>query len=406
MNEPLKPRALLIFLKTAMVAIPLGLLTVGAGLLAGCGKSVSASSPNPHPAMKVSVVKVESSNVPLTGEWVGTLDGYVNAQIQPQANGYLIRQDYREGAQVEKGQVLFEIDPRPFEEALEQAQGQLGQAQAQLALAQINVNRDTPLSEAHAIARSQLDNEIQQEAQAKATVETAEAAVATANLNLGFTKVRSLISGVAGQATTQVGNLVNTQSVLTSVSQLSPIKVYFSISDSEYLALTMRADGSGSDLLQGAAKLPLTLTLSNGEVFPHKGHVVFVDRQLNAQTGAIRIAAAFPNPGNVLRPGQFGRIQAETGVLHNAVLVPQAAITEFQGQEQIYTVGKDDKVHTNTVTLGPQYGNSCVIKSGLASGSLVITDNLQKLREGAPVNPQLTNFQVAAAAPSTQPAGN
>ncbi|MGC1919334.1 MAG: efflux RND transporter periplasmic adaptor subunit [Acidobacteriaceae bacterium] len=406
MNEPLKPRALLIFLKTAMVAIPLGLLTVGAGLLAGCGKSVSASSPNPHPAMKVSVVKVESSNVPLTGEWVGTLDGYVNAQIQPQANGYLIRQDYREGAQVEKGQVLFEIDPRPFEAALEQARGQLGQAQAQLALAQINVNRDTPLSEAHAIARSQLDNEIQQEAQAKATVETAEAAVATANLNLGFTKVRSLISGVAGQATTQVGNLVNTQSVLTSVSQLNPIKVYFSISDSEYLALTMRADGSGSDLLQGAAKLPLTLTLSNGEVFPHKGHVVFVDRQLNAQTGAIRIAAAFPNPGNVLRPGQFGRIQAETGVLHNAVLVPQAAITEFQGQEQIYTVGKDDKVHTNTVTLGPQYGNSCVIKSGLASGSLVITDNLQKLREGAPVNPQLTNFQVAAAAPSTQPAGN
>ena len=406
MNESLKPRTLTFFFKAATVAIPLGLLTVGAGLLAGCGRSVSASSPHPRPAMKVNVVKVEASNVPLTGEWVGTLDGYVNAQIQPQANGYLIRQDYREGSQVEKGQVLFEIDPRPFEAALEQAQGQLGQAQAELALAKINVNRDTPLAEAHAIARSQLDNEIQQEAQAKATVETAEAAVTTANLNLGFTKVRSLITGVAGQATTQVGNLVNTQSVLTSVSQLDPIKVYFSISDSEYLALTMRADGRGSDLLQGAAKLPLTLTLSNGEVFPHKGHVVFVDRQLNAQTGAIRIAAAFPNPGNVLRPGQFGRIKAETGVLHNAVLVPQAAITEFQGQEQIYTVGRDNKVHTNTVTLGPQYGNSCVVKSGLASGSLVITDNLQKLREGAPVNPQLTNFQVAAAAPSTQPAGN
>ncbi len=309
--------------------------------------------------MKVNVVKVEPSNVPLTGEWVGTLDGYVNAQIQPQANGYLIRQDYREGTQVEKGQVLFEIDPRPFEAALEQAQGQLGQAQAQLALAKINVKRDTPLSEAHAIARSQLDNEIQQEAQAKATVETAEAAVTTANLNLGFTKVRSLITGVAGQATTQVGNLVNTQSVLTAVSQLNPIKVYFSISDSEYLALTRRADGSGSDLLHGASKLPLTLTLSDGEVYPYKGHVVFVDRQLNTQTGAIRIAAAFPNPGNVLRPGQFGRVKAETGVLHNAVLVPQVAITEFQGQEQVYTVGKDNKVHANNVTLGPQYGNSC-----------------------------------------------
>ncbi len=406
MNEPLKPKASTFFLKSVMVGIPLGVLAVGAGLLAGCGKSVSASSPTLRPAMNVSVVKAETSNVPLTGEWVGTLDGYVDAQIQPQASGYLIRQDYREGTQVEKGQVLFEIDPRPFQAVLEQAQGQLGQAQAQLALAKINVNRDTPLAEAHAIARSQLDNEIQQEAQAKATVETAEAAVTTANLNLGFTKVRSLITGVAGQATTQVGNLVNTQSVLTAVSQLNPIKVYFSISDSEYLALTRRADGSGSGLLHGASKLPLTLTLSDGEVYPYTGHVIFVDRQLNTQTGAIRIAAAFPNPGNVLRPGQFGRVKAETGVLHNAVLVPQAAITEFQGQEQIYTVGKDNTVHTNNVTLGPQYGNSCVVKSGLAGGSLVITDNLQKLREGAPVNPRLTNFQVAAGTQSNQPAGN
>lgn len=405
MNAPLRPMALTIFLNTAMVAIPLGLLTVGAGLLAGCGKSVNASSPSSRPAMPVSVAKAESTDVPLIGEWVGTLDGYVNAQIQPQASGYLIRQDYREGTQVREGQILFEIDPRPFEAALEQAKGQLGQAEAQLALAEINVKRDTPLAEAHAIARSQLDNELQQEAGAKATVETAQAAVATANLNLGFTKVRSLITGVAGQATTQVGNLVNTQSVLTSVSQLNPIKVYFSISDSEYLALTRRADGGESDLLHGASKLPLTLTLSDGKVYPYKGHVVFVDRQLNTQTGAIRIAAAFPNPGNVLRPGQFGRVKAETGVLRNAVLVPQEAITEFQGQEQVYTVGKDNTVRTNNVTLGPQYGRSCVIASGLAGGSLVITDNLQKLREGAPVKPQLTNFPVAAVTQQNQPAG-
>ena len=287
-----------------------------------------------RPAMKVTVVKAAQSDVPITGEWVGTLDGYVNAQIQPQANGYLIRQDYREGSEVQEGQVLFEIDPRPFEAALEQAQGQLGQAQAQLALAQINVNRDTPLAEAHAIAKSQLDNEIQQKAQAEAAVKTAEAAVATANLNLGFTKVRSLITGVAGQATTQVGNLVSTQSVLTSVSQLNPIKVYFSISDSEYLALTKQAGTGGSDLLHGASKIPLTLTLSNGEVYPQKGHVVFVDRQLNSQTGAIRIAAAFPNPGNILRPGQFGRVKAATEVLHNAILVPQAAVNEFQGRNR------------------------------------------------------------------------
>ena len=200
-------------LKAAMIAVFAVTSLITTGLLGGCGKSVSATASVSAPPMKVTVVRVEQSDVPITGEWVGTLDGYVNAQIQPQANGYLIRQDYREGSQVQEGQVLFEIDPRPFEAALEQAQGQLGQAQAQLALAQINVNRDTPLAEAHAIARSQLDNEIQQKAQAEAAVKTAEAAVATANLNLGFTKVRSLITGVAGQATTQVGNLVSTQSV-------------------------------------------------------------------------------------------------------------------------------------------------------------------------------------------------
>lgn len=392
-----------ILLKIALLTAFTGTLTITAAFLAGCGKNVGATATAPRPQMKVSVVKAEQSDVPLIGEWVGTLDGYVNAQIQPQANGYLIRQDYREGSQVEKDQVLFEIDPRPFEAALQQAQGQLGQAQAQLSLARINVNRDTPLAEAHAIARSQLDNETQQMAQAEASVRSAEAAVATANLNLGFTKVRSLITGVAGQATTQVGNLVSTQSVLTSVSQLDPIKVYFSISDSEYLALTKRAGAGGSDLLHGASRIPLTLTLSNGEVYPHKGHVVFVDRQLNTQTGAIRIAASFPNPGNILRPGQFGRIKAETEFLHGAVLVPQVAVTEFQGQEQVYTVGANNTVHVNNVTLGPQYGDSQVVESGLSGGSLVIIDNLQKLHEGAPIDPQLTKFQVATISHTTQP---
>jgi membrane fusion protein (multidrug efflux system) len=353
--------------------------------------------------MQVRVVKAERTDVPLTGEWVGTLDGYVNAQIQPQANGYLIRQNYREGSQVEKGQVLFEIDPRPFEAALQQAQGSLGQAQAQLALAEINVNRDTPLAAQRAIAKSQLDNDTQQKAQAEATVRSAEAAVATANLNLGFTKVRSLITGVAGQATTQVGNLVSAQSVLTSVSQLDPIKVFFSVSDSEYLALTKRAGTGGSDLLHGASRIPLTLTLSNGEVYPQRGQVVFVDRQLNSQTGAIRIAASFPNPGNILRPGQFGRIKAETEVRHGAVLIPQLAVTELQGQQQVYTVGTNNTVHVNNVSLGPQYGDSWVVESGLSGGSLVITDNLQKLREGAPVSPQLAQFRASTTSPVAQP---
>ncbi len=381
------------------------LLFIGAVLIAGCDrKAVSASSAS-LPPIPVSVIKIVPTDIAIANEWVGTMDGYVNAQIQPQAAGYLVRQLYSEGSQVAKDQVLFEIDPRPFQAVLDQAQGQLGQAKAQLALAQINVKRDTPLAEARAIARSQLDNEIQVQAQAEANVTTAEAAVETARLNLNFCQVRSLISGVAGQATVQVGNLVNTQSILTSVSQLDPIKVYFSISDSEYLAITHRAAMGHGDLLQSAARVPLTLTLSNGEEYPEKGHIAFLDRQVNSQTGAIRVAAAFPNPRNVLRPGQFGRVKADTEVRHQAVVVPQAAVIEFQGQQQVYTVAPNGTVHVNTVTLGPQHGNNWVIESGLAAGSTVIVDNLQKLQEGASVNPQANNAQLASTANLPAPAG-
>lgn len=225
-------------------------------------------------------------------------------------------------------------------------------------------------------------------ASAKASVAAAEAAVENAELNLGFTKVRSLITGVAGQATTQVGNLVNTQSVLTSVSQLDPIKVYFSISDSEYLDLTERARKGKGDLLKNAQAIPLTLTLANGEAYPQKGHIEYVDRQVNNQTGAIRIAAVFPNPGNVLRPGQFGRIKGETEMRKGALLIPQVAVQDFQGLQQVYLAGSDGKAHLATVTLGPQIGTNWLVTGGVSSGALVITDNLQKLREGAPVDPK------------------
>jgi membrane fusion protein (multidrug efflux system) len=400
------------FLNGVSRACMAAVVLVGTGLLAGCGnKSVTAGGP--RPPMPVTVVQVTASDVPLTGEWVGTLDGFVNAQIQPQASGYLIKQDYKEGAEVAKGQVLFEIDPRPFQAALDQASGQLEQAkgqvlqaQAQLGLAEINVNRDTPLALAHAIAQSQLDNEVQQKAQAEAAVQSArasvaaaEAAVANAKLNLGFTEVRSLIGGVAGQATTQVGNLVNPQSALTSVSQLNPIKVYFSISDREYLALTERAHRGGGDLLNSASAIPLTLTLANGQPFPLKGRIAFVDRQMNPQTGSIRIAAAFSNPGNVLRPGQFGRVKADTELRHNALLIPQVAVFEFQGLHQVYVAGADSKAHVATVNLGAQIGTNWVAESGISAGDKVIIDNLQKLREGVPVSPH------AVAAP-TETANN
>ena len=394
-----------------------GFLLMGAGLTSGCSKK--AAPAGPPAAMPVTVVEVKPTAVPITGQWVGTLDGYVNAQIQPQANGYLIKQNYREGAQVTKGQILFEIDPRPFQAALDQAKGQLAQAkgqveqaQAQLGLAIINVNRDTPLAKAHAIAQSQLDNDTQQKAQdeaavtsAQASVAAAEAAVENANLNLGFTHVRSLITGVAGQATTQVGNLVNTQSVLTAVSQLNPIKAYFSISDSEYLALTQRARQGHGDLLKNASTIPLTLTLANGEVYAEKGHIVWVDRQINPQTGAIRIAAAFANPGNVLRPGQFGRIKADTEIRRDALLIPQVAVQEFQGLHQIYLAGADGKAHLATVQLNTQVGTDWLVDSGVPAGALVITDNLQKLREGTPVSPHPSPGNAAPTEAANNPAG-
>ena len=385
------------------------MLAAFALLLPACNSKDRRASAIASSSVPVDVVKVRQENVPLAGDWVGTLDGFVDAQIQPQVSGYLVHQNYREGSSVAKDQVLFEIDGRPFQAIVdqaaaqvEQAKGQLAQAKAQQSLAQINVKRDTPLAQARAVAQSQLDNDTQQAEQAdaavavaKAAVRAAEAALATANLNLGFTQVRSLVSGIAGQATLQVGNLVSPQSVLTSVSQLDPIKVYFSISDDEYLALIDRLHTAGGNLLGRESALPLRLILTDGKVWPHEGRIVFVDRQMNQQTGAIRIAASFPNPGNVLRPGQFGRITAETEIRPNAILVPQMAVQELQGTKQVYIAGPDNKAHIVNVTLGPQVGNDWIITSGLRADQLVITSNTQKLRDGAPVNVHEISEQAA-----------
>jgi RND family efflux transporter MFP subunit len=357
-------------------------------LLNGC-KSAPPAGPPGGGAVPVQVSKAMHEDVPVTGEWVAQTDGFVNAQIQPQVSGYLIRQDYKEGSVVSRGQVLFEIDPRPLQAVLDQTKGQLAQAQAQVELSQVNVKRDTPLAEAHAIAQSTLDTETKTLQANQASAATAKAQVDAAALNLGFTKVRSLIDGVAGQAQLQVGNLVSTSSILTSVSQLSPIKVYFSISEQEYLALTQRAkQGGHGDLLSAGTSLPLKLTLSNGQVYPQTGRIIFVDRSVSAQTGALRIAAQFANPGNVIRPGQFGRISAQTQVLQNAVLVPQRAVTDLQGLNQIYVVGSDNVVHVHTVKLGPQMGTNIVVTSGLQGDETVVTEGLDKIKDGAKVSPQ------------------
>lgn len=393
-----------IFSSAANVSV----LAMSALLITACGsRDPRANSPAPVP---VDAVKVRQGDVPLAGDWVGILDGFINTQIQPQVSGYLIQQNYREGSRVAKNQVLFQIDPRTFQAVVnqaaaqvKQAKGQLAQAKALQTLAQINLKRDTPLAQAQAIAQSQLDNETQQAEQADAAVAAAEAAVSaaeaalsTANLNLGFTEVRSLVAGIAGQAATQVGNLVNPQSVLTSVSALDPIKVYFSISDADYLVLAERARTTGSNLLGAPSELALTLTLANGKVWPYKGHIVFIDRQVNQQTGAIRIAASFPNPDNLLRPGQFGRVAAETEIRQNAILVPQVAVQELQGAKQVYIAGPDNKAHIVNVTLGPQVGNDWIITSGLRADQRVITSNVQKLRDGAQISVHEISEQAAS----------
>lgn len=367
--------------------ISLSLLAAASLLSAvGCSNSnVKAAAPPPPPV--VEVAPVIQRDVPVQGQWVGTLDGYVNAQISPQVSGYLIRQDYQEGALVKKGQVLFEIDPRPFQAVLDQANGQLAQAEAQMANAQINVNRDIPEAEAHAIPQSQLDNDTQSLLAAKAAVQAYQAAVEQASINLGYTKVLSLIDGIAGITTVQVGNLVGPSTVLTAVSQVSPIKVYFPISEQEYLRM---ADGGGPgtvDWLTHASRIPLKLTLADGSTYPHPGRIIFADRQVNTQTGTIQIVGQFPNSRNLLRPGQYARVQAPTGNIEGALLVPQAAVNQQQGANQITVVGADNRVQLRTVQVGPTVGTLWVITSGLKPGERVAVVGGDKVKDGQAVNP-------------------
>ncbi len=356
-----------------------------AAMEVGCERHVVSASPQPPPV--VGVTPAIQKDVPLEGEWVGTLDGYVNAQIQPHVSGYLIRKDYLEGGFVREGQVLFEIDPRPFQAALDQAKGQLAQAQAQLANADINVTRDIPEAEAHAIPQSQLDNDTQAQLGAKAAVEADQAAVEQAALNLGYTKVLSLIDGIAGVNTVQVGSLVEPSSVLTAVSQVNPIKVYFPISEQEYLRLADGTTPGSVDWLTHAWRIPLQLTLADGSTYAHRGKIIFANRQVNTDTGTIQIVGEFPNPKNLLRPGQYARIQASTGNIAGALLVPQGAVNQQQGSYQLTVIGSDNRAQLRTVQVGPKVGTLWVISSGLKPGERVAAVGAEKTKEGQLVNP-------------------
>jgi len=310
----------------------------------GCGETNAAPA---IPAPEVEVASVVQKDVPIVSEWVATLDGYVNAQIQPQVTGYIIRQTYKEGSFVHKGQILFHIDPRPFQAVLEQANAQLAQAQAQLAKTAMDVDRDTPLAKERAIAQSQLDNDIQANRAAKAAVKAAEAQVEQAQLNLEFTEVKSPVDGMAGIAQVQIGNLVNPTTVLTSVSQINPIKAYFSLSEQEYIHFADRINADAQKEIPSNAP-PFELILADGSVYPHKGTGLLANRQVDVSTGSIQIVCSFPNPQNFLRPGQFGRLRAAPEVRRGALLVPQKAVSELQGSYQVAVVGR----HPRSVRVG------------------------------------------------------
>jgi RND family efflux transporter MFP subunit len=356
--------------------------------LSGCRNN----QPLPKPP-EVEVTEVVQRDVPVYSEWVATLDGYVNSQIKSQVTGYLIKQNYTEGSFVRKNQVLWEIDPRPFQAALDQAKGQLAQAQAQLGKSILDVKRDTPLAKDKAIPQQQLDTDTQAMYANKASVESAKAQVEQAEINLGYTKVRSLIDGIAGIAQAQVGDLVGQNTLLTSVSQVDPIKAYISISEQQYLRFAEKTNAValGKQTLKQADPPIPELILANGTTWPSKGSFIFTDLQVNRGTGTIRVAAAFPNPNSILRPGQYGRVRAATVTKKGALLVPQRAVTELQGSYQVAVVGSDNKVSIRPVKIGERVDTMWIINEGLKPGERVVVEGVQKVKDGAPVSPQIIN---------------
>jgi membrane fusion protein (multidrug efflux system) len=378
-------------------------------LLTSCGQPEAARATG-APGVDVQVAQVTTQDVPVVKEWIGTLDGRVNAQIRGQVSGYLMRQAYREGGFVHRGDLLFEIDPRSFQAALNEARGRLAevesgvqqavanlaQSKARLGKAELDVKRYTPLVATKAISQEEMDNAVQSRLEAEAGVESSQAAIETAKaavaaakasvydaeVKLGFTKILSPVDGIAGLAMIQVGDLVSPSGMaLTTVSTVDPIKAYFSVSEQEYLAQE-RAGGPSRWAKE------LELVLADGSVYGQRGTFFMVDRQVDVGTGTLRVAALFPNPGNVLRPGQYGRVRATAGVRRDAMLVPQRAVMELQGSYQVAVVGEDNKVAVRPVRLGERLGNLWVVEEGVRPGERVIVEGVQKVRNGVTVNPK------------------
>src|SRR3989449_1264350 len=364
------------------------LCLVVVGVIIGAIRPKRVGSAQPGASPDVEVVQVEQKDVPIFGEWIGTLDGFTNADVRAQVTGYILRQGYQEGAFVKEGQLLFQIDPRPFQAAFDQARGQLAQATAMLANAravqgrtELDVNRYTPLAREQAASQQDLDNANQNNLAAKATVatakaqiKTAEAAVETAKLNLGFTRLISPIDGIAGQAQLQVGALVNPSSTpVTAVSTVDPIKVYFTVSEADYLDFNRRFPTREAREAQFKRE-PLELILADGRTYEHPGTIYFADREVNQSTGAIRIAGLFPNPGNILRPGGYAKVRGSSRIKKDALLIPQRAVTELQGSYQVALVDGGNKVSIRTVEVGERIGSQWIIDKGLKPGERIVAE--------------------------------
>ncbi|HKC13703.1 MAG TPA: efflux RND transporter periplasmic adaptor subunit [Vicinamibacteria bacterium] len=356
-----------------------GLLLAAAFFDLGCGRSPAPRAAEPE----VGTVSVVQKDVPVVSEWIGTLDGSVNAVIRPKVEGYLLRQIYKEGQFVNARDPLFEIDPRQFKAAVDQANGVLGQAEAELAKATQDVERFTPLVAERAVSQQELDNAFAAQRNAKAAVATGKASVEQALLNLAWTKITSPIDGIAGIAKAQVGDLVNNQTVMTTVSTVDPIRVIYGISEREYLRFAERINRPNyATTRQGSV---LDLVLDDGSLFPHKGQAVLADREVDVKTGTMTIKGFFPNPGHILRPGQYAKVRAALEVKTGALLVPQKAVTELQGGFRVAVVGPDSKVDIRTVEPGEKVGSLWIIEKGLKLGESVIVAGVQFVRPGMSV---------------------
>lgn len=331
---------------------------------------------------------VEPRDVPIYKEWIGTLEGYVNAEIRAQVVGYLLAQGYTEGHEVKKGDLLFQIDPRPFEAALEQAQGKLAQSQAQESRTRWDVERYSPLAKENAISQQEYNDAVQSNVAAQAQVKADQAATHAAEVNLEFTKIRSPIDGLAGIAQAQIGDLVGPSGpLLTTVSTIDPIKVYFTASEQSYLAYR-RQHPNETERATHEQELELQLILADGSVYPLLGKFSFAGREVNPTTGTIQLVGTFPNPNYVLRPGQFARVRAKTQIRKNTLVVPQRAVTELQGGYQVAVVDEHDHVHLQNVSLGEEVGRDWIIEKGLKAGERVVVEGTEKVKEGTAVTPQ------------------